>query len=192
MARHNEDMVEIPEGRFHMGERKDRVQFPQAGFRARESERERERARESERERERERERANTRRVLSQSLRDELCSMLCSFKDGEGPVRPVRMSSFWMDRFEVSNEKWQEFARETGYLTDAERLGDSFVAELYLSAAVNASIDKKVDAVPWWLPVPNASWQKPEGIDARQARRVFFAFPKKCRFKFCVLHGLKT
>ena len=29
--RHNEDMVSIPAGRFHMGERKDRVHFPQAG-----------------------------------------------------------------------------------------------------------------------------------------------------------------
>ncbi|CAE7193896.1 APC8 [Symbiodinium sp. CCMP2592] len=113
--RHNEDMVSIPAGRFHMGERKDRVHFPQ---------------------------------------------------DGEGPVRPVQMSSFWMDRFEVSNEKWQDFARETGYLTDAERLGDSFVAETYLSEAVNKTIHKKVDAVPWWLPVPNASWHQPEGIDS--------------------------
>ena len=74
-----------------------------------------------------------------------------------------------MDRFEVSNEKWQDFARETGYLTDAERLGDSFVAETYLSEAVNKTIHKKVDAVPWWLPVPNASWHKPEGIDPGQA-----------------------
>ncbi|CAE7692564.1 Sumf1 [Symbiodinium pilosum] len=108
-------MVEIPAGRFHMGERKERVQFPQ---------------------------------------------------DGEGPVRPVQMSGFWMDRFEVSNRKWQDFVQETGYLTDSERLGDSFVAELYLSDAVNAAIDKKVDAVPWWLPVPNASWHKPEGSDS--------------------------
>ena len=33
---------------------------------------------------------------------------------------------------------------ETGYVTDAERLGDSFVAELYLSEKVLGTIDKKV------------------------------------------------
>ena len=143
-------MVEIPAGRFLMGDRKERVHFPQAG-----------------------------------GLRvNRSCSPRLPFhQDGEGPVRPVTMSSFWMDRFEVSNEKWQDFASETGYLTDAERLGDSFVAELYLSKAVNATIEKKVDAVPWWLPVPNASWQKPEGIDARQAREVLLllCFCRCCR-----------
>ena len=74
-------------------------------------------------------------------------------EDGEGPVRPVQMSGFWMDRFEVSNRKWQDFVQETGYLTDSERLGDSFVAELYLSDAVNAAIDKKLGCfrLLYWL-----------------------------------------
>ena len=42
------------------------------------------------------------------------------------------------------NAKFKEFVDETGFRTDAERLGDSFVAELYLSEAVSQSIDKKV------------------------------------------------
>ena len=41
------------------------------------------------------------------------------------------------------NLKFRDFVEETGYVTDAERLGDSFVAELYLSEAVSASIHKK-------------------------------------------------
>lgn len=27
-------------------------------------------------------------------------------------------------------------------------------------------LDFQVDAVPWWLPVPNASWRQPEGFDS--------------------------
>eukprot|EP01050_Picozoa_sp_SAG11_P052834 SAG11_NODE_30827_length_297_cov_0.782828_1_plen_79_part_10 len=37
------------------------------------------------------------------------------------------------------------------YTTEAERFGDSFVAEIWLSAAVSQTIDKAVAAVPWWL-----------------------------------------
>merc|ERR1712232_540527 len=87
-------------------------------------------------------------------------------QDGEGPLRRVRLSGFRLDTFEVSNAKFREFTDETGYVTDAERLGDSFVAEVYLSHKVQMSIDKKVAAVPWWLPVPNATWRQPEGIDS--------------------------
>ena len=101
-------------------------------------------------------------------------------KDGEGPVRPVRMSGFALDQYEVrrlatlrlegrfllrtcptvqlrvgiwpccvaaapvsGNLKFRDFVEETSYVTDAERLGDSFVAELYLSEAVSATIRKK-------------------------------------------------
>ena len=42
------------------------------------------------------------------------------------------------------NAKFFDFVAETGYVTDAERLGDSFVAELYLSEEVLGTIEKKV------------------------------------------------
>ena len=44
----------------------------------------------------------------------------------------------------LGNAKFQDFVAETGYVTDAERLGDSFVAKLYLSEKVLETIDKKV------------------------------------------------
>ncbi|CAK0789675.1 unnamed protein product, partial [Prorocentrum cordatum] len=87
-------------------------------------------------------------------------------QDGEGPLRQVRMSGFRLDRFEVSNRKFQEFVEETGHVTEAELFGDSFVAELYLSEAVSRTVDVKVAAVPWWLPVKNATWRTPEGLDS--------------------------
>eukprot|EP00928_Gymnodinium_smaydae_P028966 TRINITY_DN21951_c0_g1_i2.p1 TRINITY_DN21951_c0_g1~~TRINITY_DN21951_c0_g1_i2.p1 ORF type:complete len:428 (-),score=56.74 TRINITY_DN21951_c0_g1_i2:229-1512(-) len=86
--------------------------------------------------------------------------------DGEGPVRRVRLSGFRLDKYEVSNAKFLDFVEETGHVTDAERFGDSFVNDLFLSQSVLSTIDKQVAAVPWWLPVKNASWRKPEGVDS--------------------------
>src|SRR5204863_6208942 len=40
--------------------------------------------------------------------------------DGEGPVRRVRMSSFRMDVFAVTNADFTRFVDESGYLTEAE------------------------------------------------------------------------
>merc|ERR1719272_885088 len=87
-------------------------------------------------------------------------------QDGEGPVRQVRVSNFSMDTFEVSNAKYKEFVDSTGYVTEAEKFGDSFTPEMWLSPAVSATIDKMVKIVPWWLPVKNASWKWPEGFDS--------------------------
>ena len=47
--------------------------------------------------------------------------------DGESPIRPVRVSSFWLDRFAVSNHAFEEFVKRADYLTDAERYGWSYV-----------------------------------------------------------------
>ena len=47
--------------------------------------------------------------------------------DGEGPVRRVRLAPFRIDRYATSNRRFAEFADATGYRTDAERYGWSFV-----------------------------------------------------------------
>jgi len=47
--------------------------------------------------------------------------------DGEGPVREVRLRPFWIDATAVSNARFAAFASATGYVTDAERYGWSFV-----------------------------------------------------------------
>lgn len=38
--------------------------------------------------------------------------------DGEGPARIKSLSSFLIDRFEVSRADFEEFAKESGYVTD--------------------------------------------------------------------------
>lgn len=66
----------------------------------------------------------------------------------------------------MTNERFKEFVQATGYETEAESFGWSFVHELALSEAVSKSIDQAVAQVPWWLPVPNAFWYSPEGNDS--------------------------
>ncbi len=81
-------------------------------------------------------------------------------QDGEGPVRRVWVDAFKIAKTAVSNSDFQRFVETTGYVTDAQRAGSSFVFHLLMSetSAYNASGD-----APWWLDVPGASWCHPEG-----------------------------
>ena len=47
--------------------------------------------------------------------------------DGEGPSQLVSVPAFQIDRCSVTNARFQRFIDATGYITDAERLGWSFV-----------------------------------------------------------------
>lgn len=80
---------------------------------------------------------------------------------GEHPSRLKNVRSFWLDATEVSNEAFEKFVNETGHLTEAEALGDSFV----LGGTITRpeAIRGAVQAVPWWFSVFDASWQSPEG-----------------------------
>jgi formylglycine-generating enzyme len=84
--------------------------------------------------------------------------------DGEGPVRPVRLSPFAIDVAPVTNESFREFVQKTGYLTEAERFGWSFVFwNLIPEARFKQLVTDTVGEAPWWCQVPGANWQCPEG-----------------------------
>ena len=87
-------------------------------------------------------------------------------QDGEGPPREVEITGFYMDKYEVSNEEYARFVHETGYLTEAEGFGNSFVVEYFISKEVSDEITQAVANAPWWLPVEGASWKHPEGKDS--------------------------
>ncbi|XP_038175529.1 formylglycine-generating enzyme isoform X2 [Arvicola amphibius] len=87
-------------------------------------------------------------------------------QDGEAPARRVTVDAFYMDAYEVSNADFEKFVNSTGYLTEAEKFGDSFVFEGMLSEQVKAHIHQAVAAAPWWLPVKGANWRHPEGPDS--------------------------
>lgn len=86
--------------------------------------------------------------------------------DGEGPSREVTVSDFYLDIHEVSNAEFELFVNSTGYRTEAESFGDSFVFELLLSEETKSQITQAVAAAPWWLPVKGSEWKHPEGPDS--------------------------
>ncbi|KAH8053026.1 formylglycine-generating oxidase [Aureococcus anophagefferens] len=84
------------------------------------------------------------------------------FVDGEAPSRRV-LAAFLMGVYEATNDDFAAFVDATGYVTDSERFGWSFVFHLELSEARRAAIDKAVDGVEWWLPVNGSDWRSPQG-----------------------------
>ena len=85
--------------------------------------------------------------------------------DGEGPVRRVKLGPFLIDRTAVSNRQFARFVRETGYVTESERFGWSFVFHTHLPTAYRESLrtTRAVVGLEWWLSVPGASWSRPRG-----------------------------
>ena len=71
--------------------------------------------------------------------------------DGEAPARRVQISSFYMDKYEVSNAKFGEFVAATGHKTEAETFGDSFVMDKFVSEETLSKVDKAVKDAPWWV-----------------------------------------
>lgn len=86
--------------------------------------------------------------------------------DGEGPVRKVRVNPFYIDPYTVSNADFAEFVRETGYRTEAEQFGWSFVFIKLVSNDVAKTVVTAVQGTPWWLVVEGAYWSQPEGPDS--------------------------
>jgi sulfatase modifying factor 1 len=82
--------------------------------------------------------------------------------DGEGPVREVVVDAFAIAPAAVSNAEFASFVKETGYVTDAERFGSSFVFEAFLPPGLRTG-SPVVPAAPWWRAVNGASWRAPRG-----------------------------
>ncbi|NNN30665.1 formylglycine-generating enzyme family protein [Streptomyces sp. S3(2020)] len=82
--------------------------------------------------------------------------------DGEGPVRAVRVEPFLIDACAVTNEQYAEFVADSGYRTDAERLGWSYVFAGFLPAGLRRGAPRP-EHTPWWCGVEGAFWNRPEG-----------------------------
>ena len=83
--------------------------------------------------------------------------------DGEGPARPLSLSAFEIAAAIVTNGEFGDFVRATHYVTEAERLGNSFVFYLQVPESLRGHALQSVAGIPWWLSVADASWQRPEG-----------------------------
>ena len=87
--------------------------------------------------------------------------------DGEAPLRQRKIKPFSMDVTTVTNARFQRFVEETGFVTEAERLGNSFVFEHLLPRDVPPS--QAVAAVPWWRVIEGANWAEPLGPGSSDA-----------------------
>lgn len=84
--------------------------------------------------------------------------------DGECPVREVTLAPFLIDATVVSNAQFETFVQQTGYTTEAERYGWSYVFWNLLDPAAKGHVMEGVVAeAPWWLPVQGAYWAAPGG-----------------------------
>ena len=83
--------------------------------------------------------------------------------DGEGPVREVTVSPFYIDTHPVSNEQFREFVRATGYRTESESFGWSFVFHSHVDPV---SVSARVHGTEWWCKIDGSDWAHPEGPDS--------------------------
>lgn len=93
-------------------------------------------------------------------------------EDGERPTRKITVNPFYMDVHTVTNEEFQEFVDATGYVTEAEKYGWSFVFYQFVSNRTKSKVKRIVHQTPWWLVVQGASWKSPEGPDSNIKKRM--------------------
>ena len=89
--------------------------------------------------------------------------------DGEGPVHEVSVPSFALSTTTVTNAQFAQFVAASGYVTEAERFGWSFVFAGLLLGRFPAT--SAAAQAPWWRQVFGASWEHPEGPHSSLAGR---------------------
>jgi formylglycine-generating enzyme len=97
------------------------------------------------------------------------------FYPEERPFRRVRVESFSIDRYPVTNAAFARFAEETGYVTVAERPIDpaqypGAIEELCVPGSLvfqptTGPVDLR-DWSQWWAWTPGAMWRHPLGPDS--------------------------
>ena len=81
--------------------------------------------------------------------------------DGEGPVHEVELGAFRIGRDAVTNDEFAAFVAATGFVTEAERFGWSFVFGGLLPDDFPDT--RGVVGSEWWRQVHGATWWAPEG-----------------------------
>ncbi len=93
--------------------------------------------------------------------------------DGEGPVRAVGVAPFYIDICAVSNGQFDEFVTATGYTTEAEQFGWSYVFHKHVSnSRARAASQGSAAGTEWWLGIEGACWRRPEGPGSNIRRRM--------------------
>ena len=88
--------------------------------------------------------------------------------DGEAPERFVTLNPFYISRYPVTVEQFAEFVSSTGYRSEAECFGWSFVFRNHLPADRAGSWAFET---PWWVRIDGADWCHPEGLGSSASAR---------------------
>ena len=90
----------------------------------------------------------------------------------EYPQHKVSVSSFLMDKHEVTNKQFNDFVNNTGYVTTAEKLYKYFDHQLDDSISRKGSLvfdgsdlsyEQGLEDLSWWKWCDDASWRQPFG-----------------------------
>ena len=81
--------------------------------------------------------------------------------DGESPVRRSEVNDFLMGACAVSNREFEAFVNATGYETEAEKFGWSFV--FWSNVPTSVGMTQAVTGVEWWRRVDGANWRDING-----------------------------
>jgi sulfatase modifying factor 1 len=93
--------------------------------------------------------------------------------DGEGPIREVTLDPFFIDKYPVTNAHFREFVKATGYRTEADSFGWSFVFHLHIpKERFDEVVSDRAPSVNWWCKVNGSNWEHPEGPDSSVDRRL--------------------
>lgn len=91
--------------------------------------------------------------------------------DAEGPVREIVLSPFWVAECAVTNSQFQQFFDATGYITEAENFGWSYVFHRHVTGAARKASRGVAGGTAWWIGVDGACWNKPEGPGSNIRKR---------------------
>ena len=92
--------------------------------------------------------------------------------DGEGPVREVSLRGYAIDLCAVSVADFADFVGDTGYVTEAEHFGWSFVFKNHVpKTAFKKNLVRTVPGLDWWYAVDRACWKRPEGAGSHVRKR---------------------
>lgn len=87
--------------------------------------------------------------------------------DGEAPLRRKSVSAFRMSSTTVTNAAFADFIADTGYVTEAEEFGWSFVFYSDLPQAIRET--QGVVGTEWWRRVDGVDWRAINGPGSEDA-----------------------
>ncbi len=79
--------------------------------------------------------------------------------DGEGPIRKLTLRPYGIGSTTVTATQFAAFVRATGYVSDAEKIGWSYVFVGLLQGEHAA----RAANTPWWVGLEGATWAAPTG-----------------------------